>query len=132
MIFAGSGAALETSSGGPSGGAFSARTQAVLQQVTERFAALAAAEVGGKRRRTGAAAGPVPELGLGTLLEGRSRADAARCFFELLVLQNGGHVRLSQAAPFQEIAIRPLGAEGGAEATPATRRRPLAPVNAQN
>lgn len=135
-----------TSSPNRGGGGFTAGSQAVLGEVTAQFAALMAPDIGSKRRRSGIAAPgnkntkqSTLELKFSSLLAGRGRSDAARWFFELLVLQNGGQVCLSQARPYADIGIRSLMVEQGDDnerdapsPAPATRRRPLAPLNEKN
>ena len=38
-------------------------------------------------------------------MEGGSRLDACRCFFELLALKNKDYVELKQAAPYADIRV---------------------------
>lgn len=61
-----------------------------------------------KRRRIAAqAAAPVSAVGMDSLLEGKSRQDASRWFFELLVLKSRGFVDLQQSQSFSDISITP-------------------------
>lgn len=67
-----------------------------------------------RRRKTGAGtAVALASVGLNTMLTGKSRQDASRWFFELLVLKSQGFVELQQAQPYAEISVsaaRQLGA----------------------
>uniref|UniRef100_A0A1D2ABU0 Uncharacterized protein n=1 Tax=Auxenochlorella protothecoides TaxID=3075 RepID=A0A1D2ABU0_AUXPR len=119
-----------TSSGAGRPDGFTARTQAVLETLGARFAT---PDVGAKRRRGRDASDPgqATQLGFSALVAGRGRSEAARWFFELLVLQDRGHVRLTQEQAYGEIAVQPgmaAVAAGAAAGTPG--RRPLGPRNA--
>jgi chromatin segregation and condensation protein Rec8/ScpA/Scc1 (kleisin family) len=59
-----------------------------------------------KRRLSGGGAAVVEgALSADGLVEGKSRIDACRWFFELLVLKNKDYVDLAQAAPYADIRI---------------------------
>ena len=55
-------------------------------------------------------------MSLGALVAGRSRLEAARWFFEALVLKGRGYVELDQDEPYADIRMR--AAPGLAAATP--------------
>ena len=77
---------------------------------------------GSKRRRAGSAAGAAAApLSLDALVSGRARLDAARWFFELLVLKGRGLVDLQQPAEFGDIEVLPTAslAAGGPAAAAA-------------
>lgn len=68
-------------------------------------------EAGAKKKRrlasgaAAAAAGTGGRVMLDNLVEGRSRTDACRWFFELLVLKTRGYVDLEQPQPYANISI---------------------------
>ena len=59
-----------------------------------------------RRRQSG-----TPEIGgsvsLDGLVDGKTRADACRWFFEVLVLKSRDYVELEQPKPYGDISIRP-------------------------
>lgn len=90
--------------------AFTRNTALVLEHLRREFAP----STGSKRRHPGShgdlAAG-MAALSLDSLLLGgaapRGRLDAARWFYECLVLRNTGFVQLEQGDPYGDIAIAP-------------------------
>lgn len=64
---------------------------------------------GKKKRRlqTGAAHAGVSSISLDGLVDGKSRIDACRWFFEVLVLKTSDYIDLEQAQPYEEINIKP-------------------------
>ena len=64
-----------------------------------------AAAQGPKRQRL--SAGAAKSVSLKGVLEGQSRLEACRWFFELLVLQSKDLVRLTQPDPYADICITP-------------------------
>lgn len=109
------------------GGGFTSRTRLVLrhlQAAAARSAGGAAATGTPTPASTGRArriAAPPPlsqrdscgvagasssdKLSLGALTRGAGRLDAARVFYELLVLGSAGVVRLSQPEPYGDVAV---------------------------
>ncbi len=71
----------------------------------------------GKRKRSSPAKGSQAnghaadtthrQLQLGNLVAGKSKLEAARVFFELLVLNNKGYIQLSQDEPYADIGVLP-------------------------
>lgn len=106
--------------------AFTRNTALVLEHLRREFAPSA----GSKRRHPGShgdlAAG-MAALSLNSLLLGgaapRGRLDAARWFYECLVLRNTGFVQLEQGEPYGDIAVAPTqlltGGGGAGGGTPA-------------
>ena len=58
-----------------------------------------------KRHTSLTAAEAVNSVGVSSLLQGKSRQDASRWFFELLVLRSQGFVQLQQSSPYKDITI---------------------------
>ena len=65
------------------------------------------AATGKKKRRlmAGGMAEGGSTLSANALVDGKSRLDACRWFFELLALKNKDYVELGQAAPYADIRI---------------------------
>ena len=77
-----------------------------------RLVAHAQAEFSGaagkkKRRLQSGAAEPAGSISLDGLVEGKTRADACRWFFEVLVLKSRDFVELEQPMSYGDISIRP-------------------------
>ncbi|KAJ7298487.1 hypothetical protein O6H91_13G081300 [Diphasiastrum complanatum] len=77
---------------------WSVRTRAVSQYLRATFQAL---ETNSKNLEE---VGP-PKLGLEQLLVGKNRKEAARMFFETLVLKTKDYIHVQQAGPFDDIEI---------------------------
>ncbi len=60
-----------------------------------------------KRRLQDGAAQVGGSVSLDGLVEGKTRADACRWFFEVLVLKSRNYVELEQPKPYGDISIRP-------------------------
>ncbi|EIE27346.1 hypothetical protein COCSUDRAFT_45823 [Coccomyxa subellipsoidea C-169] len=82
---------------------FTARTQ----HVAARLKAELSGAAGKKKRRlaSGAAAATGGQVMLDDLVDGHSRLDACRWFFELLVLKTRNYVDMEQPAPYGNISI---------------------------
>lgn len=78
---------------------FTARTEAVLKQIKSR----AEASPGDKRPHE--ASSSTKRVSLNSIVQGKSRLEACRWFFESLVLRNKGHVDLEQSTPYGDINI---------------------------
>ncbi|CAK0784792.1 hypothetical protein CVIRNUC_007996 [Coccomyxa viridis] len=89
---------------GADANAFTARTTHVAARLKAEFGATP----GHKKRRlqSGAAAGGA-SISLDGMVEGRTRVDACRWFFEVLVLKSRDYVELEQPKPYGDISIRP-------------------------
>lgn len=61
----------------------------------------------GKSSYSAGAEGAPRQLQLDGMLAGKSKLEAARLFFELLVLNNKGYVQLSQEEPYSDVGILP-------------------------
>lgn len=48
------------------------------------------------------------QVSLDGLVAGKSRADAARYFYQTLVLSTHGYVSLEQAQPYGDVLIKPM------------------------
>ena len=130
-------AGLDSLSEGGSGGSgaaeaaaatsFTKNTALVLEALRREFAPAP----GSKRRHPsgGDLAAGMAALSLDSLLlapaQPRGRLDAARWFYESLVLRNTGFVRLQQAVPYGDIDILPtaalVGGGGGPGSAPPAR-----------
>ncbi|KAK9865865.1 hypothetical protein WJX84_006443 [Apatococcus fuscideae] len=95
---------------------FTARTKQVLSHLQDAWGVKGAAP--GKRKRASpaknglqdwaaAATGTHQQLQLEGMIAGKSKLEAARVFFELLVLNNKGYVQLSQEEPYADIGVAP-------------------------
>lgn len=82
---------------------FTARTKSVLKVLQKRFEP----SPGNKRSRQ-SAEGTSNTLELDSIVQGKSRLEACRWFFESLVLRNKGFVDLEQSEPYGTITIRPM------------------------
>jgi hypothetical protein len=92
--------------GGYARDGFTHRTRAVLGHLHARLGAPAA---GGKRRHPSSAAAPAGgSVTLDAVVQGKSRLEACRWFFEALVLKNKRFVDLRQDTPYGAITITPL------------------------
>ena len=60
-----------------------------------------------KRRLQSGEAQVGGSVSLGGLVEGKTRADACRWFFEVLVLKSRNYVELEQPKSYGDISIRP-------------------------
>jgi cohesin complex subunit SCC1 len=90
---------------------FTTRTRLVLSQLQQ------AAGAGGSQRRGSADGGKRRKLqqqqpgaavvSAGELLQNKSRMDASRWFFELLVLRNKGFVDLQQQQAYGDVVVVP-------------------------
>lgn len=78
---------------------FTARTEAVLKQIKSR------AEPSPGDKRAHEASSSTKRVSLHSIVQGKSRLEACRWFFESLVLRNKGHVDLEQATPYGDISI---------------------------
>jgi cohesin complex subunit SCC1 len=94
---------------------FTTRTRLVLSQLQQALGAgssqLPAPSGGSKRRRLQPS--PEPHLGAAAvsadeLLQRKSRMDASRWFFELLVLRNKGYVDLQQQQAYGDLMVAML------------------------
>jgi hypothetical protein len=91
-------AEAEAEVAGRAEGVWSERTKGVLGYLQGRFAE--------QRPRVGS---PRPQLGAYALLAGQTSREAARFFFECLLLNNKGFVTLAQERPFAEITVTSTG-----------------------
>lgn len=80
---------------------FTQRTKVVLQHLQQRLAPAP----GDKRRHPQSAAGDARSVTLDGIVQGRSRLEACRWFFEALVLKNKGYIDLHQDQPYGEISV---------------------------
>lgn len=64
---------------------------------------------GRKRKKAGGEPGTLlcETVSLDGIVAGRSRVDASRWFFEMLVLRTRNYVELEQPSPYGDITIRP-------------------------
>ena len=88
-------AEAEAEAAGRAEGVRSERTKGVLGYLQGRFAE--------QRPRVGS---PRPQLGAYALLAGQTSREAARFFFECLLLNNKGFVTLHQREPFGELFLQ--------------------------
>ena len=78
---------------------FTARTEAVLRQIKSR------AEPSPGDKRAHESSSSSKRVSLNSLVQGKSRLEACRWFFESLVLRNKGRVDLEQSEPYGDISI---------------------------
>lgn len=86
------------------------RTRRVLSFLQRQFAEAEASAPPAKQRRGAGAASPVAAfqgVPLGPLLHGKTRAEASRMFYEVLVLNSRGLVAAQQGESFGEITLMP-------------------------
>lgn len=80
---------------------FTNRTRSVMKHLKSRLEPSS----GSKRRHEGSTSSP--SLNLSDIVDGKSRLEACRWFFESLVLRNKGFVDLAQDQPYGDISILP-------------------------
>ncbi|KAK9830472.1 hypothetical protein WJX72_011940 [[Myrmecia] bisecta] len=84
---------------------FTNRTKLVHNHLKTQFFGETARK---RKQRAGEPLTPlVPEIGLNGLVQGKTRLDASRWFFEMLVLKTKNFVELQQAEPYADILIEP-------------------------
>ncbi|KAK9828291.1 hypothetical protein WJX74_007451 [Apatococcus lobatus] len=92
---------------------FTARTKQVLGHLKDAWGMKDTSpgkrktNIAGKSSNGALANGPPQQLQLAGMLAGKSKLEAARVFFELLVLNNKGYVKLDQEEPYSDIGILP-------------------------
>lgn len=85
---------------------FTNRTKLVLDHLQTNFGAAQSGSVAKKRRlSSGSPYNMPPQVSMNALVEGKSRRDASRWFFEMLVLKTRNYVNLTQEEPYADISI---------------------------
>lgn len=85
---------------------FTYRTRMVLSSLQTNFEAAAEQNSLKKRRLSSTSPHhPSPEVSMNAMVEGKSRKDASRWFFEMLVLKARNYVNLKQDEPYGDIHI---------------------------
>lgn len=86
---------------------FTQRTRLVLSQLQQLAAPSSSSRPSKRARLQHCGVHSSAAVSSASLMQGRSRIDASRCFFELLVLRNKGYVALAQAEPYGLVRVEP-------------------------